>query len=140
MCPFDFELEEFEVAEDPADLVPDYESALKYLGLGNTIIIVDRVEGERNPLTGPTKAFLELATIAAAWNKIDGFVPDFSNAGQYKYYPRFEYKKSAAGFVFAYTGCTAAAASFGSRLCFATRNRAKQFGKKFQDLYNQMFL
>ena len=106
LCPLDFELEEVEVEDDPAVLVPDYKAALEYLGIGKTVIILP-IEGERNPLTGPTAAFLKLVTIAAAWNRIDGFVPDFSNGYQNKYYPWFEYRKDAAGFVFANTYCTA---------------------------------
>lgn len=136
LCPFDFELEECEI-EDPADLVPNYDAALKYLGLSaQTISVSDSIDLK------PTAAFVKLCTIAKAWNRIDGFVPDFSNKNQYKYYPWFEYREASAGFVSAHTYCTATAtyANVGSRLCFATRNRAEQFGRMFQDLYNQMFL
>lgn len=136
LCPFDFELEECEI-EDPAELVPNYDAALKYLGLSaQTISVSDSIDLK------PTAAFVKLCTIAKAWNRIDGFVPDFSNKKQYKYYPWFEYREDVAGFVFAGTDYTAATADacIGSRLCFATRNRAEQFGRMFQDLYNQMFL
>lgn len=136
LCPFDFELEECEI-KDPAELVPNYDAALKYLGLSaQTISISDSIDLK------PTAAFVKLCTIAKAWNKIDGFVPDFGNKNQYKYYPWFEYRKDTAGFVSALTGLAAAIsyACIVSRLCFATRNRAEQFGRMFQDLYNQMFL
>lgn len=135
LCPFDFELEELEI-KDPAELVPNYDAALKYLGLSaQTISVSDSIDLK------PTTAFVKLCTIAKAWNRIDGFVPDFSNGNQYKYYPWFEYRKDAAGFVYAAAyAATHAGANIGSRLCFATRNRAEQFGRMFQDLYNQMFL
>lgn len=81
-----------------------------------------------------------LFVIAQAWNKEDGFVPDFSNENQYKYFPWFEYNKDTAGFVCAGTYWTAASASVGSRLCFATRERAFDFGKKFEGLYNDFLL
>ena len=83
-----------------------------------------------------------LFVIAQAWNKEDGFVPDFSNEEQRKYYPWFEYNKGAVGFVCANTHWTAtkAHATAGSRLCFATRERAFAFGKKFESLYNDFLL
>ena len=83
-----------------------------------------------------------LFVISQAWNKGDGFVPDFSNENQYKYFPWFEYNKDTAGFVCTSTGWTVApaTAAVGSRLCFATRERAFDFGKKFESLYNDFLL
>lgn len=87
-------------------------------------------------------ALNKLFTIAQAWNKEDGFVPDFSDWGQGKWFPWFKYDKDAARFVFAYTARTpsSAGANFGSRLCFKSSERAAQFGKQFTDLYNKVFL
>lgn len=82
-----------------------------------------------------------LFTIAEAWNKEDGFVPDFSNRNQWKYFPLFTCNNDAAEFVYAFTSFTASAAfaHFGSRLCFKSESRARQFGKKFTHLYNKVF-
>ena len=87
-------------------------------------------------------ALNELFTIAEAWNKEDGFVPDFTDWNQDKWFPWFKYDKDAAGFVYAGTGSTptGAGANFGSRLCFKTPERAMQFGKQFTDLYNKILL
>ena len=87
-------------------------------------------------------ALNKLFTIAEAWNKEDGFVPDFSDWEQDKWFPWFVYDKDAAGFVFANTAnaATAAYANFGSRLCFKTSERALQFGEQFTTLYNKIFL
>ena len=87
-------------------------------------------------------ALNKLFTIAQAWNKEDGFVPDFSDCNQEKWFPWFKYDKDAAGFVFAYTYSTPTVAStiVGSRLCFKSSERAAQFGKQFADLYNKVFL
>lgn len=87
-------------------------------------------------------ALNKLFTIAEAWNKEDGFVPDFSDLEQDKWFPWFVYDKDAAGFVYAHTTYTptAANACIGSRLCFKTAKRAEQFGKQFADLYNKVFL
>ena len=87
-------------------------------------------------------ALNKLFTLAEAWNKEDGFVPDFSDWEQDKFFPWFMYNKDAAVFVFAGTDCTptTAFANLGSRLCFKSSARAAQFGKQFTDLYNKVFL
>ena len=155
---FDFTLEEIE-EKDINEGVTNFEEARKYLHgkpngdftvskkmlSGNSLPLVD-VAGlvkDLNPHhLNALVALNKLFTIAEVWNKADGFVPDFSNTNQYKYYPWFVYNKDAAGFVCAHTSYSAsyANASFGSRLCFKTANRARQFGEKFADLYNQVFL
>ena len=87
-------------------------------------------------------ALNQLFNIAEAWNKEDGFVPDFSDWHQEKWFPWFSYDKEADVFVCANTGSTPANAyaSVGSRLCFKTEERAAQFGKQFAELYNNVFL
>ncbi|MCI7070007.1 MAG: hypothetical protein MR982_03365 [Bacteroides pyogenes] len=155
---FDFRLEEVEV-EEINEIVLSFDDARAYLNgkpnndftvskkvlSGNCVQLADvaRLVQDVNP--NHIKALValnELFTIAEAWNKADNFVPDFSDANQYKYYPWFVYDKGSAGFVFAVAASTAsyASANIGSRLCFKTRNRAIQFGKQFVGLYNQVFL
>ena len=87
-------------------------------------------------------AFYKLAIIAKAWNKIDGFVPNFSNSDQCKYFPWFVYETKHAGFVYALTHYAAsdATANIGSRLCFKSSSTARKFGETFTALYNEMFL
>lgn len=152
---FDFTLEEVE-CKDVNEVITDFESAKRYL---------NQEKGLRpnKPLVWSTSvyemrqrffediddkhlealiALNQLFTIAEAWNKADGFVPDFSDWNQDKWFPWFRYDKGTAGFV-----CAAADyaptnedAIVGSRLCFMTRERAEQFGKQFADLYNKAFL
>ena len=155
---FDFTLEEIE-EKDINEVVTNFEEARKYLhGKPNADFTVSKkmLSGNSLPLDGVTNlvkdlnprhlnalvALNKLFSIADAWNKADGFVPDFSDSSQYKYFPWFVYDKDAAGFVCADTHYTASTATayFGSRLCFKTANRARQFGEKFTDLYNQVFL
>ena len=147
---FDFVLEEVECKE-VSEVITDFETARKVLGIKplEGIIVSKRLEGvemlvrEINPKhLDALIALNELFTIAEAWNKEDGFVPDFSDWNQAKWYPWFIYDKDAAGFVFADMDCTPtyAVAYFGSRLCFKTSERAAQFGKKFVELYNKVFL
>lgn len=84
-------------------------------------------------------ALNKLFTIAEAWNKLDGFVPDFSNWSQNKWTPLFGQTTKRLKLS---TTCmfTEVNESFGPRLCFKTHERACQFGTQFLDLYNQVFL
>lgn len=158
LSPFDFVLEEVECKE-VNEVITDFESARKALGgkpnadftvskkivSGNVVHLNDvaRLVNDINP--NHIKALIamnELFTIAQAWNKEDGFVPDFSDWHQDKWFPWFKYDKDAAGFVCASTKRTPtyAYAAVGSRLCFKSSARAAQFGKQFIDLWNDVFL
>lgn len=87
-------------------------------------------------------ALNKLVAMAEAWNKEDGFDPDFSNPKQTKWFPWLRYDKDAAGFVYVGTfSITALARAHPSpRVCFKTSKRAKQFCEQFIDLYNKVFL
>ena len=153
---FDFSIEEVECKE-VNEVITDFEAARKVLGIKpNDEFTVVRTEHSNIEFDDVTRlvqslnpshiealiALNELFTIAQAWNKEDGFVPDFSDWNQNKWFPWFKYDKDAAGFVFAYTfnSSTFADAYFGSRLCFKSKSRAEQFGKQFEELYNKVFL
>ncbi len=159
LTPFDFDLEEVEVKEEINEIVVDYNTALEYLGgkpnkqftvskrvAANTVpglVEVTRLVDALNPNhVEALIALNELFTIAEAWNKADEFVPDFSNGNQDKWFPWFYYNKDAAGFVSAVANCSPSgtSADFGSRLCFKSANRARQFGKQFIDLWNKVLL
>lgn len=158
VSPFDFVLEEVECKE-VNEVIKDFESAKKYL-VGKTNDVFGVVKKRLSKSVDPIKdaeilikeinpkhiealiALNELFTIAEAWNKADGFVPDFLDIKQKKWFPKFKYDKDAAGFVYFYTefSCSVASATFGQRICFKTSERAEQFGKQFADLYNKVFL
>lgn len=146
LSPFDFILEEVECG-DINEVITDFESAretlgIKALGFLNKFDDVTKLISDINPKhIEALIALNELFTIAEAWNKEDGFVSDFSNRRQDKWIPWFDYDKNTAGFMFMNTFNTPTNAyNFGSRLCFKTPERAKQFGKQFADLYNKVFL
>lgn len=158
LSPFDFILEEVE-CKDVNEVITSFDSARKALGgKPNTDFFV-----VKRKLSGKVAQFEDVArlvtdinpkhlkalialnklfTIAQAWNKEDGFIPDFSDWNQDKWFPWFKYDKDAAGFVFANApyAPSGSFASFGSRLCFKTPERAEQFGKQFAELYNKVFL
>lgn len=152
LSPFDFILEEVECG-DINEVITDFESAremlgLKALGFLNKFDDVTKLISDINPKhIEALIALNKLFTLAEAWNKEDGFVSDFSDCEQDKWFPRFRYDDDAAGFVCAdaqymsthYT-LTNVAAYINSRLCFKTPERAEQFGKQFGDLYNKVFL
>lgn len=143
--PFDFTLGEVECKE-VNEIVTDFESAKQIVGstlfiFAEELVNLQIAEINLNHVEA-LNALNQLFTIAEAWNKEDGFVPDFSDWNQGKWFPWFKYDEDAAGFVYAYT-CrtpTAAGANFGSRLCFKSSARAAQFGNQFADLYNKVFL
>lgn len=158
LTPFDFTLEVVE-CQDVNKTITNFDEARAFLGgkpnndytvskkvlSGNCVQLADVTHLVQDVNPKHIKALIalnELFTIAQAWNKADDFVPDFSNSMQDKWFPWFVYDKGAAGFVYAYTFNTPSNtyATFGSRLCFKTRNRAIQFGKQFVGLYNQVFL
>jgi len=158
LSPFDFKLEAIEVKDD-ASAITSFEEARKYLGgfpnadfavskkilTGNVLKLEDvtLLVQELNP--NHIKAIIalnRLFSIAEAWNKADGFVPDFADRSQWKYFPWFKWSDDNACFVFAFATSTAsfAYADLGSRLCFKSESRAMQFGKMYTDLYNDLFL
>lgn len=146
LSPFDFTLEEVECNE-VNEHITDFESARKALGLKpntcyNLSEHVPKFISDINPKhIEALIALNELFTIAEAWNKEDGFVPDFSDRCQDKWIPWFDYDKNTARFMFRNTfNAPTNAYNFSSRLCFKTFARAKQFGKQFADLYNKVFL
>lgn len=157
LSPFDFVLEEVECKE-VNEVITDFESAKKYLvGNTNDVFEVDKKRFSKSVVNikkaeklikeiNPKHievliALNELFTIAEAWNKEDGFVSDFSDWNQDKWFPCFKYDKDAAKFVpvTTFTAPMYAHANFDSRLCFKSSARAAQFGKQFAHLYNKVY-
>lgn len=158
LSPSDYVIEEVECKEVNEEIT-DFDSARNFIGIKSNFdftVAKKRLSKSVVPIKGVARlvneinhkhlealiALNELFTIAEAWNKADGFVPDFSNEGQYKYYPWFVYDKDEGRFVCADANNTTmcAHANFGYRLCFQSYDRAAQFGKQFEELYNKVFL
>lgn len=146
ITPFDFIIKEIDV-KDVNETITDFERAremlgLKALGFLNKFDDVTKLISDINPKhIEALIALNKLFTLAEAWNKEDGFVPDFSDREQDKWFPLFKYNKDATGLVFAYSGSAWSCmltdeyvVIVGSRLCFKSSERAAQFGKLFVDL------
>lgn len=158
LTPFDFALG-VEETKEINKMVCSFEDAKEYLGIENNKgfsvetkpfeergfakeDVVSMIKDVNPKHVNALIAMNKLCTIAQAWNKSDGFKPDFSDTNQRKWFPWFVYDKKAAGFVCAYTddAMTYAHAYYGSRLCFKTSERARQFGNQFIDLWNDVLL
>ena len=147
MSPVDFKVEEVEV-DDVDGVITSFGLAVEYLCLnGNDKQSVcgrdvAKLLRELNPRhVDALIALNELFTIAEAWNKADGFVPDFSDKEQKKYFPWFAYDKDVSRF--SPDGSMSSAyvsALLGARLCFKTVERAKQFGLRFAGLFNEFLM
>lgn len=155
LIPFDFIIKEVECKEVNEEIT-DFESARKALGLkpNDGLTITQRLVGggiislkdvahlvdDINPKhLDALIALNKLFTIAQAWNQEDGFVPDFSDISQTKYYPRFQYD----GGIERFTPCNAQNtvrydAACLNQICFKSKTRAEQFGEQFIDLFNKV--
>ena len=149
LSPFDFTVEEVDVKE-VNEVITNFESARKVLGLKpDDYTLCEHLHKLAQFISvinlkhiDALVALNKLFTIAEAWNREDRFVPDFSNENQGKWFPWFRYDMKLEKFVCSSVICSSLGgnAYWGSRLCFKTYERAEQFGKQFEDLYNDVFI
>lgn len=79
-------------------------------------------------------AYRKIKLIAKAFN--EGWVPDWTNSNEYKYYPWFEMgSPSGSGFRFDVFDHWLTHSHVGSRLCFKSSELAKHVGNLFIDDY-----
>ena len=101
------------IKPDSTVVIDTFESACEYLNIPVKITMI----GVTDKYIKAMYAMYKLFVIAEAWNKQDGFVPDFSDRYQYKYFPY---------------NCIS--------LCLKTEQRAKSFGQQFINLWNDIWL
>lgn len=77
-----------ENATDISEVVTDFQSACEYLAISPEF----HIAVPKKHLDAVV-AYYKLCVIAEAWNKADGFFPDWTNKKQYKYWPYFVFKK-----------------------------------------------
>jgi hypothetical protein len=86
----------------------------------------------------PIIAVYKLMIIFKAIN--DGWIPDWSDSNQYKYYPWFWVLSSGLGFRVSYYICTLASTCVGSRLCTDTSEKAMYIAEQFESEYKDFLL
>jgi hypothetical protein len=71
----------------------------------------------------------------------EGWIPDWTNSNEYKYYPWFTMgSSSGVGFSYRDYGFWYSGSYVGSRLCFKSRDLAQYAGKLFeQEIYKPLF-
>ena len=83
-----------------------------------------------------SQAFMKATLICRVLN--EGWVPDWDNGNQTKYYPWLRYK-SGVGFSNSLCVNTYSLASVGSRLCLKSCDLAMYAAEQFNDVYNTLF-
>ena len=84
------------------------------------------------------EAQYKMIVIAEALN--EGWIPDWDNNNEYKYYPWFEMSASSFAFIASVCAIAYAAAGSGSRLCLKSKELSEYYGKQFIDLWKQFIL
>ncbi|MDI6034015.1 hypothetical protein QLS91_13115 [Flavobacterium sp. LB2P84] len=71
----------------------------------------------------------------------EGWLPDWTNSNEYKYYPWFNMSSSSGvGFSYIDYVCWTTFSGVGSRLCFKSADLSKHVGKLFeQEIYKPLF-
>jgi hypothetical protein len=112
--------------------VKTYEDACKVLGLNPD----DQLPSTNSKDAAAIIAYAKLFVICRALN--EGWVPDWNNSSQYKYYSWFDMR---AGSGFSYDVCDYSypGSSVGSRLCFKSEELARYAGKQFLSIYKDAF-
>ena len=83
-----------------------------------------------------TIAFEKMVIIAKTLN--EGWEPNWSNANENKYYPRFNMNPFGFGVTFYVYWATDSIT--GSRRCFKIRRLAEYAGKQFEDIYKEFMV
>lgn len=84
--------------------------------------------------TQDEKAYRIIKLLAKSLN--EGWVPDWSDSSQYKYFPWFE-MLGPSGFRFGDFVGWGSGSAVGARLCFKSRELAEHAGKNFTEVYKQ---
>ena len=84
------------------------------------------------------EAQYKMIVIAEALN--EGWIPDWNNYNEYKYYPWFEMSPSSFAFLDSGYAIAIARAGSGSRLCLKSKELSEYCGKQFIDLWKQFII
>ena len=116
--------------------IKTFEDACKKLNLDPAKLPDVSIMTEK--LRKPVIAAYKLMIIYKAIN--NGWIPNWGNYEQYKYYPWFEVSSSGFGFSRTFCNCDYPGTTVGSRLCTDTREKALYIAKQFKGEYQEYFL
>ena len=112
------------------DRIKSYDDACEELGIDP--VIDENIE--KFGLTIDEIAYIKLKTIIKSLN--EGWIPDWTNSNEYKYYCWFDMSASSGfGFSASDYDYSFSYSVVGSRLCFKNRGLAEYAGKQFKKLY-----
>ena len=115
--------------------IKTFEDACKKLDLDPAKL--PDVSGIQEEFAKPIIAAYKLLIIYKAIN--NGWIPNWGNRNQWKYYPWFEVLASGFGFSYSSYGCDRTVTGVGSRLCTDSSEKAIYIGKQFEDEYKDYF-
>jgi len=109
------------------DDIKTFEDACEELGIDPETVIQEND-------TPDEAAYKKLKIVVTAINQ--GWVPDWDNKSQYKYWPWFNLS-SGSGFSDSSSVYNSAFTTVGSRLCFESEEKSNYAAKQFNELYKQ---
>ena len=123
-----------ETPKDIKERIKTFMDVLEHLNIDEDDF-VERIED----MTEDEAAYVKIKLIVRTLN--EGWVPDWSNSSQYKYYPWFHMgSSSGVGFSFLVDDRWVTHSNCGSRLCFISREAAIYAGEQFESLYKEYFV
>lgn len=117
------------------DRIKTYEDACEELGLDpeDQLPFYTKEDGNDDAFKLCINAFTKLCIIARALN--EGWIPDFTNTNQYKWFPWFRVTSAGFGLSISNFSASNTNAALGSRLCLKSESLAEYFGKQFIDIH-----
>lgn len=116
------------------DRVKSFEDACNVLGIQEGEL---SLSGYLLPEFKTMVAYAKLIIIARALN--EGWIPNWKDDSQYKYYPWFDLSSGSGLRYRDYVGLYSSSA-VGSRLCFKSRELAEYAGNQFLSIYTDFFI
>lgn len=122
-----------EKPRDVKERIKTIEDLLKAHGLDQ-----EEFDGQCNGLEDDEIGYRFIKLLAKSLN--EGWLPDWDNSNEYKYFPWFYMQNGSPGFRVDGFGTWSANSATGSRLCFKTRELAEYAGKQFVDVYKKFMI
>ena len=128
---------DFFIPKKITDRVKTFQDACDVLGIKPDNKVSVTIDGAMTQDSKSIQAYCKLIIIARALN--EGWVPDWKNSNQYKYYPWFD---MSSGSGLSFDGCDflGSLSLVGSRLCFKSRELAIYAANQFNDIYKDFFI